>query len=80
MDDAIVARLAESPEFAALKEHFDQLAVEEAHELGRKNFAAPDSHDSLEWEKLRAFHKGAAAVFAQPVRSRANNLKRQEKP
>lgn len=79
MDPQIVARLADSPEFAALKEHFEELATAQAHELGRKNFAMPDKHDALEWERLRAFHKGAMAVFEEPIKARAQ-IKRQEKP
>lgn len=77
MDARIVARLADSPEFAALKEHFAGRAVEEARELGLKNFALPESHDRLEWERLRAFHRGVAAVFEEPIKAR-REIKKQE--
>lgn len=66
----MIARLADSREFAELKQEFDERCEEEIQRLARKTFALPEQHDVLEWERKKAFYAGVDAVFALPVKER----------
>ena len=72
MEAEIVARLAESPEFAALKEHFEKRRTDEAHKLGRQMVADPSTHGETEAQYLKSFYAGVDAVFALPIKARAS--------
>lgn len=76
-DPHIIARLADSPEFAALKEHFAQRKVDESHKLGRQMVADPSTHGETEAQHLKSFYAGVDAVLALPIKTRANLKKEQ---
>jgi hypothetical protein len=70
-----IARLADLHEFEELKQHFDAEREEAVQRLARKTFALPEEHDTLEWEKLKAFYAGAAAVLSLPAKERESQRK-----
>lgn len=65
-----IARLADLHEFAELKMYFDEQREAEIQALARKTFAKPSEHDSLEWEKKKAFYAGVDAVLSLPATKR----------
>lgn len=74
-DVRLVARLADLHEFAELKKHFDEQCEAEIQALARKTFAQPANHDTLEWERKKAFYAGVDAVLSLPVKERESQRK-----
>jgi len=74
-DVRLTARLADLPEFAELKQHFDERREEDIQALARKTFSQPHEHDVLEWERKKAFYAGVDAVLSLPVRERESQRK-----
>ena len=66
----MIARLADLREFAELKAEFDERREEQVQALARKTFRLPAEHDQLEWERLKAFYIGVAAVLDEPLKAR----------
>jgi hypothetical protein len=64
----MIARLAALPEFAALKDYFDERREVDVQKLARQTFASPENHDRVEWERLRAFYAGVDAVLSLPIK------------
>ena len=62
----MLARLNDIAEFRELKKYFDAKAEEDVQALARKTFKNPETHDALEWERLRAYYAGVDAVLGMP--------------
>lgn len=58
-----IARLAGNPDFEALKQFLAREEDEAVQALARKSFALPEEHDTVEWQKLRAYWDGARSVI-----------------
>jgi hypothetical protein len=71
----MIARIADLHEFAELKQHFDDQREEDIKALARKTFAQPAEHDTLEWERKKAFYAGVDAVLSLPVKERESQRK-----
>lgn len=74
----MVARLADLREFAELKQAFDDIREADIQALARKTFAMPSEHDTLEWEKKKAFYAGVDAVLSLPVKERQSQREEQK--
>lgn len=64
MERHLIARLANMHEFGELRDLLEAEREEAIAKLGRQVFANPETHDRLEAERLRAFHRGVEHVFA----------------
>ena len=69
-DGHMIARLADLREFAELGKHIDAAEEGAVERLARKTYALPAEHDTLEWEKLKAFYAGARSVLELPHKLR----------
>ncbi len=66
-----IARLADSFDFAALRQMMaegEQLAISK---LAQKTYALPEKHDRIEWERLQAYWDGVEYVFQVVERAQA---------
>ena len=73
----MIARLADSPEFAELIKYVKEREEEDVKNLARKTYKLPEHHERLDWEKLKARYAGAFEVLDLPVLAR-DKLKREE--
>ncbi len=74
-DPKTIARLADLHEWAELTAYFEEQREDEIQRLARKTFAQPEHHDSLEWERKKAFYAGVDAVLSLPVKERESQRK-----
>jgi len=73
----MIARLADIPEFRELEKHLKEREEEDVKALARKTYKHPETHEVLEWEKLKARYAGAFDVIGLPAVAR-EQLKREE--
>lgn len=71
----MIARLADLREFDELKQEFDARREADIQALARKTFAQPSEHETLEWERKKAFYAGVDAVLSLPVKERESQRK-----
>lgn len=62
----MIARLADLPEFRELQAYIAEREEKDVETLARKTYALPESHDALEWEKLKARYAGARETLDVP--------------
>lgn len=62
----MIARLAELREFDELKQYADERRESEVQALARKTFSSPENHDTVEWERLKAFWAGVDMILGAP--------------
>lgn len=71
----MIARLADLREFAELKDAFEESKEAAVQKLARQTFALPEEHDTLAWERLKAFYAGVDAVLSLPAKERDKQRK-----
>ena len=69
-DQRMIAQLADLPTFEQLRVEFEERRTVAIEKLGMKCFLVPDSHEQVEWERLKAYYQGVADALALPAKLR----------